>query len=59
MFYISTVKDGVFAFPTDANIILPIACLIYLALAFWMAIVTLQAVLQRQGKVTHAPAATD
>jgi carbon starvation protein len=59
MFITATIKDGVFAFPSDANIILPIACLIYLALAFWMAIVTLQAVLQRQGKVAKAPAATD
>lgn len=47
MFLSSTVKEGVFAFPTDANIILPIACIIYLALAIWMAIVTAQAVSER------------
>lgn len=47
MFIANTIKDGVFAFPTGANIILPIACLIYLALAFWMAIVTIQAVASR------------
>lgn len=60
LFLTSTVKDGVFAFPTDANIILPIACLIYLALAFWMAIVTFQAVNQRtRGKQHPTAAAAD
>ena len=47
MFLTATVKDGVFAFPAGANIIVPISCLIYLALAFWMAIVTITAVSKR------------
>lgn len=60
MFLASTVKDGVFAFPTDANIILPIACIIYLALAIWMAIVTAQAVAERmKGRPSPTPAAAD
>jgi len=61
MFFTNTLKDGVFAFPTDANIIVPIACLIYLALAVWMAIVTIQAVMARKGgkPVETAPAGTD
>jgi carbon starvation protein len=60
MFLTSTVKEGVFAFPTDANIILPVACLIYLALAVWMAIVTAQAVMQRnKGKQTPKLAPAD
>lgn len=60
MFITATVKEGVFAFPTDANIIIPIACLIYLALAVWMAIVTIQAVASRKGgRMVKAPAAAD
>lgn len=57
MFLTYTVKEGAFAFPTDANMIVPIACLIYLALAVWMAIVTLQAVSQRKGGRLATPAA--
>ena len=49
MFLIATVKEGVFAFPTGANMILPIACIIYLALAAWMAVVTAQAVFKKLG----------
>jgi carbon starvation protein len=37
MFLTSTVKDGVFALPVGAQVIVPISCLIYLALAVWMA----------------------
>ena len=49
LFLANTIKDGVFAFPAGANIIIPIACLIYLALAIWMVIVTVQAVSMRKG----------
>lgn len=49
MFLSATVKDGVFAFPTGPNVIVPVACLIYLALAVWMAVVTGQAVYKRLG----------
>lgn len=60
MFITATVKEGVFAFPADANIIIPIACLIYLALAVWMAVVTIQAVASRKGgRMVKAPAAAD
>ena len=44
--------------PMDANMILPIACIIYLLLAFWMAIVTIQAVASRKGgRMVEAPMA--
>ena len=62
MFMTATIKEGVFSFPTDANMIVPIACIIYLLLAFWMAIVTAQAVSNRlggKGRPTPAPAAGD
>jgi hypothetical protein len=59
MFLTFTVKEGVFAFPTDANIIVPIACLIYLALAVWMVVVTIQAVAARKGGRMTVPAGTD
>jgi len=62
MFITATVKDGVFSFPTDANMIIPIACIIYLLLAFWMAIVTAQAVSKRlggKGRPTPAAAGAD
>jgi len=60
MFLTSTVVVGVFAFPAGANIILPIACLIYLTLAIWMAVVTVQAVAQRKGgRLVQAPIGTD
>ncbi|MDO9264746.1 MAG: carbon starvation CstA family protein [Desulfosalsimonadaceae bacterium] len=48
MFVIATVKDGVFALPAGPNVIAPVACLIYLALAAWMVVVTVQAVLARK-----------
>ena len=60
MFVTSTVKNGVFAFPTDANMIIPIASVIYLVLAVWMAVVTAQAVLARKGgRLEQAPVGTD
>ncbi len=40
MFLQYTVKEGVFAFPAGANVIVPIMCLIYIALAGWMAVET-------------------
>ncbi len=60
MFLTATVVKGVFAFPAGANIIVPIACLIYLALAIWMAVVTVQAVMARKGgRLVQAPSGTD
>ena len=59
MFLTYTVKEGVFAFPAGPNIIVPIACLIYLALAAWMAVVTVQAVAARKGGRMAVPAGTD
>jgi carbon starvation protein len=59
MFLTYTVKDGVFAFPAGPNIIVPIACVIYLALAAWMAVVTVQAVASRKGGRMAVPAGTD
>jgi len=59
LFLTSTVVKGVFAFPAGANAILPVACIIYLALAGWMAIVTAQAVLGRGGKQRPTTAAAD
>ena len=35
-----TVVKGVFGFPAGANVIIPIMCLIYIALAIWMAVET-------------------
>ncbi len=40
MFLTYTVKDGVFALPAGANVVIPAMCLIYIALAVWMAIET-------------------
>jgi carbon starvation protein len=40
MFLTNTVKEGVFALPGGAQVIVPIACVIYLALAVWMAVET-------------------
>lgn len=40
MFLTYTVKDGVFAIPAGTNAIIPIMCLIYIALAAWMAVET-------------------
>ena len=40
MFLTYTVVEGVFAFPAGAQIIIPIACLIYIVLAIWMAVET-------------------
>ncbi len=57
MFLTATVVEGVFAFPAGANIIVPIACLIYLALAFWMAVVTAKAVYERFNAKKSIPAA--
>ena len=60
MFITATVVDGVFAFPAGANIIVPIACLIYLALAVWMVIETTRAVASRKGgRMVAPPAAAD
>jgi carbon starvation protein len=60
MFFTYTVVKGVFAFPSGPNIIVPIACLIYLALAIWMAIVTAQAVAARKGgRLVQEPSGTD
>jgi carbon starvation protein len=60
MFLTYTVKDGVFAFPAGANIIIPVSAIIYLALAVWMAIATTQAVLKRKGgQMVKAPSAGD
>ncbi len=57
MFITNTVVDGVFKFPAGANIIVPIACLIYLVLAVWMVVVTIQAVVKRGGRM-EAPKPT-
>jgi len=43
MFLANTVVEGVFAFPAGAQIIIPIACLIYIVLAIWMAVETILA----------------
>jgi carbon starvation protein len=60
MFFSYTLVKGVFGFPAGPNIIVPIACLIYLALAIWMAIVTIQAVASRKGgRMEAAPSGTD
>ncbi|HEX2995648.1 MAG TPA: carbon starvation CstA family protein [Anaerolineales bacterium] len=62
MFLTATVKEGVFAIPAGPNIIVPIACLIYLALAVWMAVVTVQAVMKRSsgsGSPLPSPAGAD
>jgi carbon starvation protein len=61
MFFTATVVKGVFAWPMNANMIVPIACLIYLALAVWMVIVTAQAVASRKGGriAVESPAGTD
>ncbi len=40
MFLTNTVKEGIFAMPGGAQVIVPIACVIYLALAGWMAVET-------------------
>lgn len=40
MFLTYTVKEGVFAIPAGTNAIIPIMCLIYIALAVWMAVET-------------------
>lgn len=40
MFLNYTVKEGVFAFPAGTNAVIPVMCLIYIALAVWMAVET-------------------
>ncbi|PKO16356.1 MAG: carbon starvation protein A [Chloroflexi bacterium HGW-Chloroflexi-10] len=40
MFLTYTVTDGVFAFPAGTTVVIPIMCLIYIALAVWMAVET-------------------
>ncbi len=47
MFLVATIKEGVFSFPADPNAIVPVSCIIYLALAVWMIIVTIQAVFNK------------
>lgn len=60
MFMGATMKAGAWVgFPAGPNAIVPIACIMYLVLAIWMAVVTFMA-FQRRGKgVVAAPAATD
>lgn len=41
MFFTYTLKDGVFSFPAGANVVIPVLCLIYIALAVWMAAETI------------------
>ncbi len=49
MFLSYTVKEGAWVgFPTDANAIVPVTCLIYVFLAVWMAIETVRAVSKAQ-----------
>jgi carbon starvation protein len=58
MLWTSVVVKGVFTMPVGANLILPIACVIYLLLALWMAVVTIQAVAARKGgRLVEAPVA--
>ena len=42
--------DGVFGFPAGPNVIIPVMCVIYLALAIWMAVETISAIRKAQGK---------
>jgi len=63
MFVDYTVIEGEFAFPANANIIIPISCLVYLALAIWMAVVTARAVFKHagstKGRITSPAGAAD
>ncbi len=51
-----TVKEGAFTMPVGTNLIIPAMCLIYLALAIWMAVETLTA-FTRGGKSKRDTAA--
>jgi len=59
MFITYTVKDGVFALPGGANVIVPIMCLIYIALAGWMAVETAVTFAKRGKGVEPLPASAD
>jgi len=52
MFLDYTITDGVFSLPDNANIIIPITCIVYLALAIWMAVVTVRVVVKRLGSTS-------
>jgi len=59
-FITKTITNGVFAFPGGANVIVPIMCLIYLALAVWMAVETIVVFWKRsQNRTTPVPASAD
>lgn len=51
-----TIKEGAFVMPVGTNLIIPAMCLIYLALAIWMAVETLTAFGRRN---SHKPGATE
>ena len=53
-------NKGVFAFPTDANIVIPLMCLTYLLLAGWMAVETAYTFIKRGRQPAEPlPAAAD
>jgi carbon starvation protein len=54
MFFTYTVKEGVFAFPGGTNAVIPAMCLIYIALAVWMAVETITT-FAKKGKNPTAP----
>ncbi|GAP12478.1 carbon starvation protein, predicted membrane protein [Longilinea arvoryzae] len=61
MFVTYTFKDGAWiGLPAGPNVIIPVASVIYLVLALWMAWETYRAVVMHKGaKIEAAPAATD
>ena len=60
MFLSYTVKEGVFTLPAGTNLIIPIMCLIYIALAGWMAVETgVTFARKRQDSGKPLPAAAD
>jgi carbon starvation protein len=56
MFLSYTMKNGVFTMPVGTNLIIPVMCLIYLALAIWMAVETLTT-FARRGQSKPEPSA--
>ncbi|NLA74905.1 MAG: hypothetical protein GX846_05485 [Deltaproteobacteria bacterium] len=51
MLLTAIVKERAFSFPADPNAIVPVSCIIYLALAAWMIIVTIQSMLKKNRPV--------
>ena len=60
MFFSYTIKEGVFTLPVGTNLIIPAMCLIYIALAAWMAVETCLTFMKKGNRPTeHMPMPAD